>query len=568
MLPVSTDTPARFSAAADAALEDLLRLHPETASELGDHRYDDRLDDRSEEAERVERATIAGHLDALDDLDDEELDAERRVDLAVLHGRLAARAFALDTLQDATRDPLGTLPGVTLHGMLERPYAPAADRLRAVASRLRQLPDRFATAQRRLDPDRVPRVHAETALAQAAGLDALVGGEVGRLLAEEPGLRAEVEPAQTAARAALDGYRAFLHELAEKATGEPRRGERVWRAELWHTLESDLSADEVLARARRLRDETLAEMTETAGRLLGRGGTGDVDPALVREALDLVATDAPADATIMAVAADALAEAWRTTRAADLVTLPDDPLELVEMPEFARGVAVAYCDSPGPLETAPLPTWFAIAPTPADWSAERVASFYREYNRFALLNLAVHEAVPGHHVQLALARRFRGPSRARAAFWSGTFVEGWAVYTERLLVDAGLGGTAPVGHGTAADAVRLTNRKVLLRVVTNALLDQLVHCSDPARDLADVESEAMRLMTVDAFQEDGEAAGKWRRALLTSTQLSTYFVGFTEVSELRRDWDAAGRGPARRFHDELLSHGSPAPKHLRGLLEP
>jgi uncharacterized protein (DUF885 family) len=200
------------------------------------------------------------------------------------------------------------------------------------------------------------------------------------------------------------------------------------------------------------------------------------------------------------------------------------------------------------LETADVPTFYAIAPTPADWPAERVRSFYREYNHHMVHNLTVHEAVPGHFLQLARARRFRGSTRARSACQSGPFVEGWAVYAEELMADAGYGGAA----------VRMQQLKMQLRMTINALLDQLVHCAELS------EEDGMALMREKGFQEEGEAAGKWRRALLTSTQLSTYFVGYVEVSAI--GWARPEGVPPWQWHDEMLAHGSPPPRHLRTLL--
>jgi uncharacterized protein (DUF885 family) len=177
-----------------------------------------------------------------------------------------------------------------------------------------------------------------------------------------------------------------------------------------------------------------------------------------------------------------------------------------------------------------------------------VESFYREYNNHMLRNLSVHEAMPGHFLQLAHSRRYRSDTRARALAHSGPFVEGWAVYSEELMVEHGFGGLE----------VRAQQLKMQLRMSINAILDQLVHCEDLS------ESDGMALMTGLGFQEDGEAAGKWRRALLTSCQLSTYFVGYTEVSEIARA-RPAGTSP-RAWHDAMLAHGSPSPRHVRTLL--
>ena len=200
------------------------------------------------------------------------------------------------------------------------------------------------------------------------------------------------------------------------------------------------------------------------------------------------------------------------------------------MPEIHRGVAVAYCDPPGPLETAPLPTYFAVSPTPADWSAERVPSFFREYNAHMLQNLTVHEAMPGHVLQLAHYARYEAQVPVRKALWSGSFVEGWAVYAEELMVAAGYRSDEGL-----TDALRMQQLKMQLRMTINAILDVRVHAHGMTED------EAMRLMMERGHQEEGEAAGKWRRALLTSAQLSTYYVGYVEVADLVAD---LRRGPA------------------------
>jgi uncharacterized protein (DUF885 family) len=228
------------------------------------------------------------------------------------------------------------------------------------------------------------------------------------------------------------------------------------------------------------------------------------------------------------------------------------------MPEIDRGVAVAYCDSPGSLEPSPLSTFIAVSPAPADWTAERVASFYREYNRHMVHNLMVHEAMPGHYLQLQHSRRFAGSETAiRAALRSGAFTEGWAVYTERIMAEQQY-----PGEGDPR-AVRMQQLKMQLRTVINAILDARIHAHGMT------ESEAMALMTGRGFQEEGEAAGKWRRAQLTSAQLSTYYVGYSEISDLAADLRAADPGLTdQQAHDRMLAHGSPPVRLLRTLIAP
>lgn len=258
-----------------------------------------------------------------------------------------------------------------------------------------------------------------------------------------------------------------------------------------------------------------------------------------------MARDAPDDATIVPLASTLLADLTGEVRRLGFVSVPDAPVEVQVMPEFRRGYAVAYCDAPGALEQGGT-TFFAVVPTPSDWSAERVASFYREYNSAQVANLTVHEAMPGHVLQLAHQARFRGPTVVRQVFGSGSFIEGWAVHAEELMALAAVGGRA----------VRLQQLKVQLRVTINALLDAGVHASGMG------ESEAMALMTGRGRQEEGEAVGKWRRAQLSSCQLSTYFVGYAELAPVVA---AVDRSRPLCF-DPLLAHGAPPPRHLARLL--
>jgi uncharacterized protein (DUF885 family) len=212
----------------------------------------------------------------------------------------------------------------------------------------------------------------------------------------------------------------------------------------------------------------------------------------------------------------------------------------------------------GPLETAPLATQFAVSPTPSDWSQERVRSFYREYNNHMLHNLTVHEAMPGHVEQLSHANRYSASNRVRGVFGSGSFIEGWAVYAEELMAE--LGYRADVSAEAAA-AVRMQQLKMQLRSVINTILDVSFHTGDLD------ERAAMELMTGRGFQEEGEAAGKWRRVQLSSTQLCTYYVGYLEVRELVADLHRAQPDwSLRQVHDSVLSFGSPPVRYLRQLL--
>jgi uncharacterized protein (DUF885 family) len=541
---------AAFSELARAVLDELLERHPETATALGDHRFDDRLDDQSEAALAEEAGWLDRRLGDLEATSAAGLDDAVGVDAQILTTALRLRRFQLDQLRDTEWDPLVANPGTAIYLLMARDFAPLGDRLRSVAGRLAEVPEALATARRSLTE--MPRVHVETAIGQFTGTRTLLATELERALGDEPALRHEVEPAREAAVAALEEHVDWLRSRLDESERDPRLGADRFSRKLALTLDSASDADAVLARAEADLARVEEQIAETAARLDG----GD-EEGRVRRVLDRLASEGSVDNdTIVGLCEQALEETTQFVRDRDLVTVYDDPVQIIVMPEIHRGVAVAYCDPPGPLETSALPTYFAVSPTPEDWSEERVRSFFREYNAHMLHNLTVHEAMPGHVLQLAHNNRYASDVAVRQALWSGSFVEGWAVYAEELMADAGY--RAEQG---LTDALRMQQLKMQLRMTINAILDARVHAHGMT------EGEAMRLMMERGHQEEGEAAGKWRRALLTSAQLSTYYVGYVEVSDLARDLRAAHQGwTDRQRHDAMLAHGSPPPRHLRTLL--
>ncbi len=538
---------ADFANIAADALDTHLADDPVNATYLGEHRFDDRLPDPSPAAASARAAQLRDQLAALDTA--EVTGVAERVDLEVLRTALRAELFDLDELREAEWNPMLHNPGNALHSLLTRDFAPKADRLAALAGRLDAVPDYLAAARGRLGE--MSPVHTETALSQLAGTVALLETVVPEAVAGDAALRARVEPAADSARRAVAEHRDWLTARAGQAQRDPRIGASMFARKLALTLDTAFDPAALLTRAEADLELASARIVDEAGRFAGVRGA---DAATVREVLDRLAADAPTDETILGLCRDALGDATRFVREQDLVTVYDDPVDVVEMPEIDRGVAAAYCRPPGALETVALPTEFAVSPTPADWSAEQVRSFYREYNQHMLHNLTVHEAMPGHALQLAHSNRYRGTTPVRAVWSSGSFVEGWAVYTEELMADSGY-------RGDSSRALRMQQLKMQLRSVINTIMDIRFHTDDLD------EAAAMALMTERGFQEVGEAAGKWRRVQLTATQLCTYYVGYSEVrdlvADLRRD---RPQWTQRQLHDAVLGGGSPPARHLRTLL--
>jgi uncharacterized protein (DUF885 family) len=543
-----------FTKLAQEYLDDRAERHPSTATDLGDHRFDARLGDPSEQARADERRALDGWAGRLEAIDDSALSAEHRVDAAMMADGVARRVFELDELREHTWNPLQANPGKAIYQLLARDFAPLPERLAAVAGRLAEVPAVLAEARRQLGA--MPRVHLETAIGQFAGTIALVSGQIDDALKAAPQCEPQLALLRPAALEALTEHRAWLSARLEEAArsdgfADPRIGPERFARKLSLTLNAAADADAILARAEADLDRVSEEIAELAAQI-----AGSAQPGQIRQVLDRLAQDVPDDTNILEFCRNALTAQTAFVTDHHLLSVYDDPVELIVMPEIDRGVAVAYCDTPGPLEPRPQPTFIAVSPAPADWPPARVASFYREYNRHMVHNLMAHEAMPGHYLQLQHSRRFAGSDTAiRAALRSGSFTEGWAVYTEELMAAHGY-----PGEGDPR-AVRMQQLKMQLRTTINAILDARVHAHGMT------EAEAMALMTGRGYQEEGEAAGKWRRALITSAQLSTYYVGYSEISDLARELRAADPGqPEQEIHDRMLAHGSPPVRLLRTLI--
>jgi len=563
-LAAAASPDARFDALSKRYIDEFGRYSPVSATQLGDHRFDSELDDLSAAGRARTLAWVKGVLGELQGIDHSQLSRANQVDAAMLENQLRYAIWSEETYRDWSWDPLvyTQLTGQALYGLLAREFAPLPDRLRSLTSRLEKLPRLLEQARANLVLARVPSIHAETAVKQNPGVMSLVDGlVVPQLGALPPADRARLERAIAAARTAVQEHQRWLEgTLVPAAKGDFRIGAGLYDQKLAFALMSPLSRKDIRARAEaevlRVRNEMYAvARTVLAGREgappLPDSPTADEQQAAIAAALELAYADRPARDGVVDLAKATLAETTAFVRQRDFVTVPDEPLEIILMPEFQRGVAVAYCDSPGPLDKGQR-TFYAVSPIPDDWTDAQADSFLREYNSRSIANLGIHEAMPGHFLQIAHSNRY--PSVLRAMLFSGPFVEGWAVYAERVMQEQGFRGDDPL--------MRLVQLKWYLRAVTNAIMDSAIHVDGMTRD------EAMQLMTVTGFQEEREAAGKWVRAQLTSAQLSTYFVGYLEHADLRAEAERRGgeRFDLKAFHDHVLSFGSPPVRFVRALM--
>lgn len=553
---------ATFETLANQYLDEFAKFSPVGATSLGDHRYDDQLDNvddktRSERLRWTREVLRKGGA-----IDRSQLRRANQVDLELLKHRLRAQIWRQTELREWAWNPLiyTGLCGDSIYSLMARDFAPARERLNNVVLRLEQFPRFLQQVRDTLEIAHVPRIHAETASRQNEGVLKIIDNMVLPLAdiltdVEQVRLRNAIDMASDAIRE----HQHWLDEtLIPAANANYRLPKELYDQKLAFTLHSPLRQAEIRAAAeRRIRDlhmmmfEIAKPINRKAGRSVANPASDEQRREAIRFALEQAYADSPAADEVVATAKRSAQMATDFIRERNLISLMPDPLEIILMPEFRQGVSVAYCDSPGPLDVGQK-TYYVVSPIPDDWSSEQTGSFLREYNTRSIHVLTIHEALPGHFLQLAHANRY--PGKLRHLFNSGTFVEGWACYTEWMMCEQGYLDHDPL--------MKLITLKWYLRDAMNAILDSAVHIDGISRE------EGMRMMMDDAFQEEREAAGKWRRAQLTSVQLSTYFVGYLEQVAMRKAAEEAwGAGfDLKRYHDTALSFGAPPAQFVQALM--
>ena len=560
----ATATDQAFRNLADEYIADLANLSPVSATMIGDHSADDELDEVDAAAREEKLVLLREYQAAIEALDFDELSRANQVDADLLLHNIESSIWSTEVLQEWAWNPRHyiIISGDSIYSLLSRDYAPLEQRLMAAAARLEQLPRFLEQARGQLEPERVPRIHAETAIAQNPGLgsiiDQMIIPQMGVLGSED---QARLNAAIETARDAIAGHQTWLEEeLLPNARGDFRIGADLYDRKLAFKLNSPLSRKEIRSRAEQAYENVRNRMYEVAKTIYASKYPMAAFPdqpdeaykqVIIRAALEEAYKALPPRDGLVETAKGQLQQAIDFVVERDIVEMPEEPVEIIVMPEFQRGVTLAYLDPPGPLDRD-QPAFYAIAPLPEDWTDDQVESFLREYNLYSIQDLTMHEAVPGHYLQLAHSNRY--PSILRSILSSGSFIEGWAAYAEMVMIEAGYNDNDPLQE--------LIMLKWYLRVITNAIIDSAIHVDGMTRD------QAMKLMVEGGFQEEREAAGKWVRAQLTSAQLSTYFVGVQEHIEMRKAVEEAWGEDFtyRRYHDKALSFGSPPVKYVRALI--
>lgn len=549
----------------DARLERLFKQYlstefkhrPLEATRAGDHDFDHLLDDVSAKARKATTQRTRQMLAELPGkIARDKLTRSGQIDYEIWTHELKKEIWLTENTARFEDDPriYNDYISESVYMLLTQSTLPQPVNMRNAISRMAQIPK---VGQAAKDSVKTPaKALTEVAIRQNRGAIQFYESEIFALAGDDGG-NSDLRASCKALLPALRAHQKFLEDdVLPRSTGDWRLGRKRFAEKFLLELDAGVTAEEVLKDA-----EAEAERVETEMYVIARQLWPQTYPkkplpaddangrrATIQLVLNVVSKEHGNPDDLIKEARAAADKIKRFIKDKDIVRLPTpDRCKIIEMPEFQRGFAMAYLNPAPPLD-AKAASYYAISPPPRDWDARRVSSYMEEYNRHMLHILTIHEAYPGHYVQLEYSNRH--PSFIRKVLSSGVFAEGWAVYTEKMMLDQ--------GYGNGDLKLRLNQLKWYLRAVCNAILDYKMHCTDIS------DEEAVRFLILFGFQSEAEAILKVLRAKQSSCQLSTYFVGCRAFQRLRRQvqnelGDSFDLG---RFHEATLDHGTLPVKYL------
>ena len=539
------------------------QFNPDYAISVGYYKVADSLPAPSAALRARYQQWLAGEIKALAAIDPKTLEPAARSDWAMLKAQLEAEAWSLSTLKPWQWNPAGYNVAEPIALLLSTPYAPEPERLRTVLRRLQQVPAYYAAAKRSV---RQPTLeHTQLAIQQNAGALDVLGAGLDKQVAgssldaaERTAFHAALKPARVAVQDYIDWLKAL--ETTLKKNGKARSfslGEALYEQKFAHDIQSGSSGKQLYERALAEKERLHARMAVLAEQLWPKYFPGTTPPAdRVQKIGQLIAKLSERHVSREGFVDEVrrqipLLEAF--VREKDLLNQDATrPLEVRLTPVYQRGFSIASINSPGPYDPT-AKTYYNVSPLD-DYTPEQAESFLREYNHWQLQILNIHEAVPGHYVQLLHANK--SPSRIKTVFGNGAMVEGWAVYSEKMMLEAGWDDHSP--------EIELIHGKWLLRVTTNTILDYGIHV------LGWSEQQVLDLIRNEAFQSETEARGKWRRATLSQVQLTSYFAGYSAIYDYRERLkkQLGARFDLKQFHEHFLDYGSAPVAVIESLMKP
>jgi uncharacterized protein (DUF885 family) len=554
--PGSGSTDKAFDSYKQYFIEQLWQMNPNWATEAGYHKYDNMLSVPDGAQRNTQLAFVQNHLESLARYDINTLNDLNKIDFHLIENHLRQSAWEINVLKAWQWDPSSYNVCSIFSFMLGEHYAPLDDRLKNIQLKLQHVPAYYKAAMQNIKDPSIE--HTQLSIDQNLGGVAVFEKDLPDSIAQsrlDKATKQKLLQGCKDAAAALHEYAAWLKKLEHKNPRSFRLGKELYPEKFAFEIQSNYTYPQLYDMAMARKGYLHHQMAKLSDQLWTKYFGTKPKPSdtlvMIREMIDVLSTKHTKPELFQQTIEQQIPQLEAFIKEKDLIYLdPSKPLKVRKEPAYMAGVAGASINAPGPYDKNGN-TYYNVGSL-AGWDKARAESYLREYNDYMLQILNIHEAVPGHYTQLVYSNN--SPSIIKSILSNGTMVEGWAVYGELMMLENGYGNNEP--------EMWLMYYKWNLRTVCNTILDISVHTKDMTRE------QAIDLLTREAFQQQAEAEGKWKRVNVSNVQLCSYYCGFQEIYDLREAYKQK-KGAAfnlKQFHESFLSYGSSPVKYIREMM--
>jgi len=539
-------------------IENLWKVYPGWASSQGYHAYDSVLIVPNEAARTKELAFANANLDSLKVIDIAGLSDNNKTDYYMIENQLKSIVWSINEQKSFEWNPSEYNVCGSFAELLNGNYDSLDVRLRHFYLKMAAVPAFYEAAKMNIKNPTLE--HTQLAIDQNLGGVSVFETDFHEALNKVKFGEHEKQMMEARAKeatAAIKGYADWLKKMENKTPRSFRLGKELYAKKFEYDIQSGYTADQIFEKAIAHKKELHEKMFELANKLWDKYMAKAVKPTdklvLIKQVIDKISVKHVKPEEFQAEIEKQIPTLVQFIKDKDLIYIdPSKPLVVRKEPDYMAGVAGASISAPGPYDKNGN-TYYNVGSLNG-WDKERAESYLREYNHYILQILNIHEAIPGHYTQLVYSNQ--SPSLIKSLFGNGAMIEGWAVYTERMMLESGY------GAGEESDEMWLMYYKWNLRATCNTILDYSVHTKDLSKE------DALHLLVDEAFQQQAEAEGKWKRVSLTQVQLCSYFTGYTEIYDFREELkkQQGDKFSLKAFHEKFLSYGSAPVKFIKELM--
>ena len=537
-------------------IESYWKTFPNRAAEAGYHKYDSILAIPDAKMMEAQLKFVAANLDSLKQYSLKDLSDNNKTDYHIIESQLHAIQWGKQVEKEFEWNPSFYNVSSSFAEILNGTYDSLDNRLQSFYLKMQYVPAYYEAAKTVIKNPTAE--HTQLAIDQNIGGLSVFQEDLESALKNAHLPDAQKKAIQERAKEtviAIKGYADWLGKLDNKTPRSFRLGKDLYAKKFEHEIQSGYTIDQIYDKAIEHKKELHEKMYVLADRLWSKYMNNTTKPGdkltLIKQVIDKISLKHTTAEAFQTTIEKQIPELVEFIKKKDLIYLdPTKPLVVRKEPSYMAGVAGASISAPGPYDKGGN-TYYNVG-SMSGWSKERVESYLREYNDYILQILNIHEAIPGHYTQLVYANQ--SPSMIKSLFGNGAMIEGWAVYTERMMLEN--------GYGNNEDEMWLMYYKWNLRATCNTILDYSVHAKDMSRE------EALDLLIREAFQQQAEAENKWTRVTLTQVQLCSYFTGYTEIYDFREELKKQQQDKfnLKQFHEKFLSYGSAPVKYIKELM--